>query len=513
MKTSIVTARATTGRMRLYIFFILTALAAAQQETVFRTNTQLVQVDVAAEDRNGNPVTDLTKDDFELRVNGKARAIDTFTATSTVPVITEPLPAGTFSNRTEVAQVTQGRYTAFVLDCRNTNFSLQTFAIQQLQKLLDTSPQDGEVALYLINNGFQIVQDFTSDLDLLKDKAAGLSGAVPPPVTDLAQAEAASKETVTAFRDLAKHLRGISGQKIVIWLSTGFPDNEPVAPPPPGSPPVTLVTARDAPSTSFLADIDDAVHVLGNANIVLESAEPSYLGATVLPGTGPIVTHVNSLQMIAERTGGRFFPGETNDLAATLHHAAIDHAAAYEIGFYDDGSWLPGLVPIDVRVKRSGVTLRHREGIYVEKDQPAKPVPLQATAQDLLERAVDAITIPITAKVTRTAGNKGTLRLHLIVDANALTLRQDGNVWRTKPAFFTRFASDVEDQIGDVPLDSPELTLTQAQHDRALREGINLRFTVKAKEGAVTLRVLVRDESSGAAGTVTIPLTDVPEAY
>ena len=131
----------------------------------------------------------------------------------------------------------------------------------------------------------------------------------------------------------------------------------------------------------------------------------------------------------------------------------------------------------------------------------------------MLERAVDALTIPITARVTRTAGNRGTLRLSLNVDAKALTLRQDGAVWRTKPSFFTRFASDVEDQVGDVPLDSPELTLTQAQHDRALRDGINLRFSVKAKEGAVTLRVLVRDESSGAAGTVTIPLSAIPEAW
>jgi hypothetical protein len=181
--------------------------------------------------------------------------------------------------------------------------------------------------------------------------------------------------------------------------------------------------------------------------------------------------------------------------------------AGYEIGFYDDGGRLPGLVPVGIRVKRDGVAARYREGFYAE------PAPSPATAQDLLERAVDAVTIPITAKVTRTAGNHGTLRLRLNVDAKALSLRQDGAVWRTKPAFFTRFASNAEDQVGDVPLDSPELTLTQAQHDRALREGINLRFTVRAKEGAVTLRVLVHDESSGAAGTVTIPLSGIPEAY
>jgi VWFA-related protein len=491
--------------MRRSLLFLIAVCALAQEPAVFRSTTQLIQIDVAAEDKSGSPVTGLTREDFELRVNGKPRAIDTFTATSPVPVVTEPLPRGTFSNRTQASDVTQGRYTAFVLDCRNTNLALQAYAIQQLRKMLETSPPDGKVALYLINNGFEVVQEFTSAPELLLEKAAGLAATLPPTVADLAQAEAAAKETVTAFRNIAKHLGGISGQKIVIWLSTGFPDNEP-APPPPDSP-VVLTAVRDAPGTSFLADIDDAVRILGNANIVVESAEASYPGASLSPEDGPITTYVNPLQMIAERTGGRFFSAESADMAATLHRAASDHLAGYEIGFYDEGGRLPGLVPIGIRARRDGVTLRYREGFYAE------PALLPATAQDLLERAVDAVTIPITAKVTRTAGNHGTLRLRLHVDANGLTLRQDGAVWRTKPAFFTRFASDVEDQVGDVPLDSPELTLTQAQHNRALRDGITLRFTVKAKEGAVTLRVLVRDESSGAAGTVTIPLSGVPEAY
>jgi hypothetical protein len=312
---------------------------------------------------------------------------------------------------------------------------------------------------------------------------------------------------VAVFRAIAKHLAGISGQKTLIWLSTGFPDNEPT-PPPAQDLRSPLTTARDAPASSFLTEINDAVRVLGNGNIILESAEASYVGATVSPENGPVTTYVNPLQMIAERTGGRFFAAGSDDLAATIYRAVNDRTAAYEVGFYEDGSWLPGLVPIDLRAKRPGVTPRYREGFYVEKDRAAAQ-----TAQDLLERAVDAVTIPITAKVTRTAGNNGTLRLRLDVDANALTFRQDGNVWHTRPSFFTRFSSDVEEQVGDVPLDSPELALTQAQRDRALREGIHLRFTVKAKEGAVALRVLVRDESSGAAGTVTIPLIGIPEAY
>ena len=42
--------------------------------TVLRVTTRLVLVDVVVTDKNGNALTDLTRDDFELLENGKERA-------------------------------------------------------------------------------------------------------------------------------------------------------------------------------------------------------------------------------------------------------------------------------------------------------------------------------------------------------------------------------------------------------------------------------------------------------
>ncbi len=53
--------------------------------------------------------------------------------------------------------------------------------------------------------------------------------------------------------------------------------------------------------------------------------------------------------------------------------------------------------------------------------------------------------------------------------------------------------------------------MTQAQHDKYLHDGLSRRFTMKIPEGASTLRVLVRDDNSGATGSVTIPVGDLPE--
>jgi hypothetical protein len=97
------------------------------------------------------------------------------------------------------------------------------------------------------------------------------------------------------------------------------------------------------------------------------------------------------------------------------------------------------------------------------------------------------------------------------VDAHALVLQPDGDLWRAKLSVFARFAGDEDDQFGDVPMDSPALTLTQDEHDKLLHDGLTRRFTMKLPQGATTLRVLVRDEASGNMGTVTIPVADLPE--
>src|SRR5919106_2892203 len=43
---------------------------------VFHTSADLVTIDAVVTDENGNPVTDLSREDFEVRVAGKRQALD-----------------------------------------------------------------------------------------------------------------------------------------------------------------------------------------------------------------------------------------------------------------------------------------------------------------------------------------------------------------------------------------------------------------------------------------------------
>src|SRR5438045_3604793 len=48
-----------------------------QQPPVFKAGTNQVRVDVTVIDRKGEPVTNLTKDDFDVREDGVAQTIET----------------------------------------------------------------------------------------------------------------------------------------------------------------------------------------------------------------------------------------------------------------------------------------------------------------------------------------------------------------------------------------------------------------------------------------------------
>ena len=140
--------------MRRCIFFLFAILAFAQDDAVFRATTQLVRIDVVAQDKNGKPVADLGKDDFELKVSGKRQQIDTFTVTSAASTHPDTLPRGTFSNKQAAADVSQGRYTVFLLDWRNTNWQLElshpkSVSIGAVYVTLDRLEEKGLVSSWL----------------------------------------------------------------------------------------------------------------------------------------------------------------------------------------------------------------------------------------------------------------------------------------------------------------------------------------------------------------------------
>ena len=145
-----------------------------------RVTTRLIQLNVVAQDRHGNPVTDLTKDDFVLKDAGKEQKISVFSmersdGTPASPVgghvvAGQTLPPGTFTNRVERKV---GAVTVILFDSLNTSLADSIRAKEQLVKYIKQMSPDDQVALYVLGRDLKLVHDFTRSPEALIKAVSG----------------------------------------------------------------------------------------------------------------------------------------------------------------------------------------------------------------------------------------------------------------------------------------------------------------------------------------------------
>jgi VWFA-related protein len=136
--------------------------------------THLVQVNVIVNDKHGNPITGLTKDDFVLLDNKRPQEIQLLSAETNLrrDQPQSPLPPDTFTNRlSEHASVT-----VILLDALNTEFADQALTRKQVLKFLEHLRQQDRVALYWLGNNLYVLNDFTTDVASLREAIARSRG-------------------------------------------------------------------------------------------------------------------------------------------------------------------------------------------------------------------------------------------------------------------------------------------------------------------------------------------------
>lgn len=250
---------------------MLPASALAQEESqpvgafVETVDVSVVNVDVYVTDRDGNPVTGLTQDDFELRVDGKPETITNFFAVTGGAVIEttaaeveaetpeEPAPRRPTAAPPTEAEVPESQRLWMVIYVDNSNLDPlnRNRVFRQLREFLhDTVDATDQVMVMSYERTLNVRQPFTSDaqavartlLDL--ETASGRSSAGAAEREDMLRAidEAQTSSevgtrirmhaeeirndmqfTVDALSETVRSLAGLPGRKAVVYLSNGIP--------------------------------------------------------------------------------------------------------------------------------------------------------------------------------------------------------------------------------------------------------------------------------------------------
>ena len=389
------------------------------RETVAVTN-----VDVIVEDKKGNRVTGLRKEDFTVVEDGLEQPITNFFAVEqgrvTVlgdeeipPTPAAPPPGAPAPAPAAPVPAPKTRIVIFV-----DNLSLSPFnrnrVLRSVEEWVRTTVKDNvEGMIVAWNRSLKIRRKFTNDgrdlSDVLKqieeESAQGQSRSsslrdLLQRIDDMQSSDQAIQAgrqwaqeqtsdlnfTLDAIKSTVNQLSGVDGRKVLIYVSEGLPQS-------PGaevwkyiqdkfkdtSSPVMNQFEFD--KTSLYLGIIQAANAAG-VSLYMFDASGLSVDPNVSAESRSMSTRLDTftqrsneqgmLQLLAEETGGKAVLNR-NDVAPDLKQIEKDFTSYYSLGYRSLRSGLDRPHKLDVKVRRKGLVVRARRS-YVEKGLETRTV-------------------------------------------------------------------------------------------------------------------------------------------
>jgi VWFA-related protein len=535
----------------------------------FRVEVNYVEVDAVVTDAQGNPVTDLTIDDFEVREDGRPQKI---TAFSTINIPIERAERPLFANAPIEADVrtntgAEGRIYMIVLDDLHTTFTATPRVKTALRNFIEEDFGTNDLAAVVFTSGGQDGTEFTNSRRLLLaaiDRFSGRnlqpealaiaealgnrppadfrsaprgSGAANPsnlsgiPGDPFEQERAYNaRTTLTQIRKLAEFMEGIRGRrKTLLLISEGISYD--------------ILDVFANTSAGLVNDLaKDAAAAATRANVSIFAIDPRGLTAFdeliqvsgSVPGdispsdfnlTGRLQdslrTSQQSLQVLANETGG-FAAVNRNDFAGAFDRVVRENSSYYVLGYYPANDRRDGRFRrLEVRVTRPGLQVRARRGYVAPRGRAPQPPPavsadggkMGPAASAALSSPIPTGSIPLTlfaAPFKGTAPNASVV-LALEMGVNEFKFAERNNVFSDRvEVVFT--AVDAKGTIR--PGDRHVLTLDlRPETLAATRErGLRVVSEIMLPPGRYQLRAAAAEEGSGRTASVLYDL-DVPDFY
>lgn len=387
---------------------------------------RVVNVDVYVTDKEGNPVTGLGPEDFELYEDKRPVQISNFYAiedggaTGESEREADP-PAATPVARDELPAEQRLHMIVYV-----DNLNLRPFnrnrVLRSLREFLDRHLEPGDRAMVVsYERALHVRQPFTSDpaalsralLELETTTAQGVhadsdrrdvmreiqeaddAGLAESRVRTYAEAQYNDLQfTIDALKDFVRHLGGLPGRKALIYVSDGVPMR-------PGEDLYHALNDRFSQRVSLLEvqrydasrRFDELASAAASDRVAFYALEATGLrvpsSASVVerqPGAGPLIDSVYisnmqaPLQLLAEKTGGKAVLN-TNQMGPALDRIGREldtyYSLGYQPGHHGDGRYHR----IEVKVKGKGLRVRHRQGY---RDEPVETQMEQAVMAGLM---------------------------------------------------------------------------------------------------------------------------------
>jgi VWFA-related protein len=507
-----------------------TAQSSTQPSTTFRTQTTLVELDVRVVDREGNFVSDLAVDDFEVLVDGTPQPIAAF---DLVRMQTDAPTAPPTDVATNDRGDQEGRVYVLVLDDLQTHPSRSETVRVAARRFVQRSVGPFDRAAVVRTSGVtRGSQDFTSNRDRLADAIAqfvgqrlpqrvvpvpsppaGQVGASPPSPPSLTPTpfpgsrnvnDEEAQNALTMFRGLHRWvtwMAGLSGRrKAVVLFSEGTSYD-------------TSDVFRNVDASQIEELMRDTIGTAARNNVAIYAIDPRGL-PTGKPGPVPVIPDEDfftretllakmSLRALTGETGGFAFTN-SNDFDGAFERIVRESSSYCLLGFEPpSSSAIRAVHRIAVRVRRPGVHVQSRRS-YVSAPiavRTAAEPSLSHRLDDLLRQALpqSGLAMAVHAIPFRTTGQP-----HAVAVVVELSSDHRPDIERaTTPVALRLLAVGKEGKVRDTRSMILNMPTAGDRHVRAVSQ-------LTLRPGEYQLRVGAIAEELGREGTVHYDLV-VPD--
>jgi VWFA-related protein len=520
----------------------------------FKVRVNLVLVRVVVRDSQGNTVTNLKKEDFQLQDNRKPQAISTFSVETpelhaivptvpAAPTLDAPAPTG------EAAPVTAAlpqRFVALVFD--DTDMLMQDAVNVRAAstRLFDSLAPSDRVGMYTTSG--QLTQEFTSDHAKLKESLLGI---VPRPLAtiqgfhdcpdinyyeadqivnyhnsqalsvatqdailcafdgdntqqaaaqSMAQSQAdrvasmGDQQTDYVYRhleDTMRRLAAMPGQRVMVLVSPGF---------------IVTTNTREG---------RDLIDRANRSNIVINTINarglytPDLLGDISDPAvdTGSTVGYKSSYRLqaqfaqsdilgqLADGTGGTFFQNR-NDIDQGLRHAVAAPPLSYLLGFSPQNLKVDGryhTLKVTLASKQK-LTVQARHGYYAPRTvkDPAEAAKQEIQEAIFSQEEIHDVPVELQTQFFKTDQTQAKLAVLTHVDVKGIHFRKAEG--RSNDDL--TFATAIFDENGNFVTGGEKIVqmhLLDPTLNRLNHSGFTVKSSFDIKPGTYLVRMVVRD--------------------
>lgn len=548
-------------RKSLYLFagcLALTAAPRAQQQPqppppTFKVEVNYVEIDASVTDAQGNFVTNLSKNDFQILEDGHPQTISAFSLVdipiehADPPLFTSaPVPTEVVSNRRPF----EGRVFVLVMDDLHTKFTDTPRARAAARQFVERYVGANDMVAVVNSSGYtKAMQEFTSDRQLVVRAIDGSMGNKAESSTQAAlqdyfmnrdspgpgapttmNADANELQRYTNARNamrmlasLSDYLAGIRGRrKAVVLFSEGvnYDINNLVG---------------NGHASDIRREMQNAIGAATRANVSIYTVDPRGLvtgmedalqiGSFADDGS---ITSANlleeerlehdSLHVLADQTGG-FAVLNQNDFRNGFSRILQDSSTYYVLGYYPTNDKLDGRYRnVQVRALKPGLTVHVRQGYTAPSEMKKTPSRKGTGAERTSAALQDALESPLPVSGLTLSAFAAAFRGADAKDAIALSIELDGRHLQFAPSKglyddaleLSLYAADVNGRIRDGAHDEVDLTLKPTTYDYLRTGQFRIVRTIAVPPGRYQLRVGVHESGADRVGTLIADL-DAPD--